>query len=228
MKKIMDAMEDLKTVPGLYDFVMANCFIAGGAVRDCVRGVDPKDYDLFFRNDWAKNHFIQNFASATTQTHLGNYNFQVNHTIQFITLKTGTPEQIIDKFDWNVNQQFYEFNNPTSKRGLFHYTTEYLRFNCDCDYPLSAILRLPYLLEKGFKIEPSEFAFALAFVSNLGVLSSPEASAKAMFYQPSTKFNFNMHNITQRAVNSAIKKSPLGQAMSENEGNDKLTVLDLL
>lgn len=30
---------ELKKIPGLYEFVLENCFIAGGAVRDVFRGL---------------------------------------------------------------------------------------------------------------------------------------------------------------------------------------------
>jgi hypothetical protein len=151
--------KDLKAVPGLYEFAMENCFIAGGAVRDSRRGVQPKDYDLFFRSDASRDEFIETFGKLMEITGIGNYNY---NDFQFITLYTGSPLSVISKFDWNVNMMYHEFNNNKLYRST--YVPGELKLNVDCEKPLSAYLRLPDMINKGFKISKEELMFTLAFI----------------------------------------------------------------
>lgn len=212
MKQILEKFEELKIVLDLHDFVMNNCFVAGGAVRDLRRNKTPKDYDIFFKTEEAKEQFVQKFAGYCVETGLGNFNY---NDFQFITINVGSPEKVIARFDWNVNQCYFD---PTDKRKFSsYYVPEYLQFNCNSDYPLSAFLRLPYLIEKGFKIEPKEFAFVAAFIQNLGLLNSSEAATKALSFVPSSNGVTDLQNVPERAARAAIMKSPLAMAMREDQ-----------
>lgn len=161
MKELDKKILELKRVPGLYNFTLENCFIAGGAVRDTIRGVKPKDYDLFFRDEESKDEFIQKFGNSMKITGIGNYNYK---DFQFITLYTGSPRAVINRFDWNVNQYFYEFGNVERRMGRF--CPKELKLNTNCEKPLSAYLRLPDMLSKGFTITKEELMFTLSYINN--------------------------------------------------------------
>lgn len=159
MKIIEEKFTELKAVPDLYEFVLENCFLAGGAVRDVILNVTPKDWDVFFRTEEAKDEFIQRFTRKMEETGIGNFNYK---DFQFITLYTGSPSHVTNKFDWNVNQQFYEFGKSMG-RGYF--IPKELRLNTDCEKPLAAYLRLPDMISKGFTISKEELMFTIAFIS---------------------------------------------------------------
>lgn len=100
-------------------------------------------------------------------TGIGNYNFK---DFQFITIRFGSPKQVIDTFDWNVNMGFVDFkthlvNNAECK-------ARYLRLNVNAEKPLSALLRLPRMLKKGFEIEEKELLFTVSFISSVVNLKS--------------------------------------------------------
>lgn len=162
VKEIDAKIQQLAEIPGLYQFILDNCFVAGGAVRDIARNVKPKDWDIFFRTEEAKDEFIVRFGKYCTKTGIGNFNYQ---DFQFITLYTGTPEEVIGQFDWNVNQRYYEFG--TSDKSYYKYpsSSQPLRFNCKARKPLSAYLRLPDMLAKGYTIEQEELMFLLSFLA---------------------------------------------------------------
>lgn len=171
--KIEDKINTLNDVPGLVTFVNDNCFVAGGAVRDIIRNRTPKDYDIFFKTEEAKDVFIKKFGTIYdfTVTGIGNYNYK---NFQFITLYTGTPKQVTSTFDWNVNQVWYDFQDERT-----YFETGYdLYLNFDCEKPLSALMRLPYLLEKGYKISQTEHLKAIAFTALKVNFNDEESIAK--------------------------------------------------
>lgn len=205
MKKLQQQLELLRNVPGLYEFASANCFLAGGAVRDNIRNLPPKDYDMFFRTAAAKDEFIQKFGSQFVETGYGNYNWE---KFQFITLVTGSPKEVTDTFDYSVNQVWFEFGGNRAHGEIS--SNMFLHFNTKSRTPLSAIMRLPRLLEKGFKIEAKELLFAYTFVS----LSVNMANAEAVNSQQMAVSNnggpiSGVESVTARAVKAVLENSPL-------------------
>jgi hypothetical protein len=205
-------IQELREIPGLYEFVLKNCFIAGGAVRDAIRDVKPKDYDIFFRTEEAKEEFIQIFSKRFTETSIGNFNYK---DFQFITLYTGTPQQVVDTFDWNVNQEYYEFgkNNP---KYLSRIREKYLTLNTNCRKPLSAFLRLPDMLKKGYEIEKEELLYVLSFISQVSaVRGDVDLSKEFEFVSSGGGFigSDKAERAVKRATQEAVKHSPLYKVM---------------
>lgn len=203
-------LNTLKKIPDLYEFTLENCFIAGGAARDTIRSTPPKDYDMFFLSDSAKDEFIRKFGNHCTVTGFGNYNWD---EFQFITLVTGSPESVTDTFDWNVNQVW--FNLKAKRFGGHLSTSNYLMFNCKSRTPLSAIMRLPMLIKKGYVIEPKELLFAYTFVA----LSVNMANPEAVNLQQAAAISNNagpctgVESVTKRAVKAVLENSPLCQVL---------------
>lgn len=214
MSKISDKMLELKKIPGLYEFTVVNCFLAGGAVRDSIRDITPKDYDLFFYTDSAKEAFIKDFGRFCEVTGFGNYNWG---KFQFVTLETGTPQKVTDNFDWNVNQVWFEFHK--SSFSGYRSNTMHLNFNTKARTPLSAIMRLPHLLSKGFKIDQKEMLFAYTFVAMSVNLANPvEVHQQQNFISGNGGQVGGIEEVTERAVKAAkdiqIARSPLTKALS--------------
>lgn len=206
---VMAKIKELQRVPGLYDFVLANCFLAGGAVRDTIRQQKPKDWDIFFKTEAAKNEFVSRFSDGMDQTGFGNLNY---YDFQFITLDTGTPEKVIGNFDWDVNQVYFDF--ATNRLGGNVSSNNYLRLNTEARTPLSAIMRLPHLLSKGFLIEQKELLFAYTFVSLKVNLASPTAVQAQNSFISNGGFPLSgVTETTERAVKAALKSSPLMKAL---------------
>lgn len=208
-KDLIEKMQDLKKVPDLYEFALANCFIAGGAVRDSLRNTVPKDYDMFFRTDSAKDEFIAKFGRKCDITGFGNYNWD---KFQFITLATGTPEEIIANFDWNVNQVYWDL--AATKFGGNISSNMDLIFNAKARTPLSAIMRLPYLIEKGYRIEPKELLFAYTFTTLSVNLADPKVVENQQnFISGNGGAISGIREVTERAVKAVLENSPLMSAL---------------
>lgn len=204
---VLEKLKELSVVPGLYEYVMEFGFVAGGAIRDLFRDKTPKDWDIFFKTEAAKNEFVKRFGNEFRVTGIGNYNFK---DFQFITIRFGSPENVIDTFDWNVNQTFFD---PKIQQLCYYDRSDYLRINTKTEKPLSAIMRLPYMLEKGFKIGDKELLFALTFVSSVVDLKSQEAVEKQHEYMSAGGYKCSVEGVVERAVKEALKQSPLSKAL---------------
>lgn len=207
--KIEKAIKILKQVPGLHEFTMEHCFLAGGAVRDLARGNVPKDYDIFFKTKAAAEEFKRKFSMGMVESVLGNYNFS---DIQFITMNVGSPEKVIEQFDWNVNQVFYDFANGKAS-GI--QSDNALRINTKAQTPLSAIMRIPHLLSKGFVIYPEELLFAYTFVSTVVNLSNAEAvkAQTCLMSNGGGNTDYRIDAVLKRATEAALTQSPLSKAL---------------
>jgi len=201
---------ELSKISGLYEFTIANCFLAGGAVRDIVRQKIPKDWDIFFKTDAAKDEFLAKFSGKMELTGFGNYNWKM---FQFITMETGTPQKVTDTFDWNVNQVYYDFASSRFG-GQTQDTMMHLMLNTKAKTPLSAIMRLPYFIEKGFKIDQKELLFCLTFISIAVNLTSHEAvSNQKNFTSGNGGEVGGIEGVIERAKKAALEQSPLCKAL---------------
>jgi hypothetical protein len=206
-------MRELQKIPGLFEFVMEHAFLAGGAVRDLARNKTPKDWDIFFKSEDAKNEFVKRFSSGMVETGIGNFNYA---NFQFITIRWGTPEEVINTFDWNVNMLYYDFLRERARNGAVwgFYDGVYLKINTNAEKPLASLLRLPYLIEKGFRIEQDELLFALSFVSKaVNLQSSESVMDQAEFMSACGGPTGKIDDTIKRASEAAIKHSPLYKAM---------------
>lgn len=211
--KFDSKIKELKKVPHLYEFIMEHGFLAGGAIRDIIRKATPKDYDIFFKTVAAKDEFIEKFGDKMEVTGIGNYNWK---DFQFITIRTGSPKKILDTFDWNVNQVAYDFK---AKRSEGYWGDDiYLRFNTKTDKPLASLLRLPYLISKGYTIDEKEYLFALAYTATTVDLTSSQAVESQYEFMSSGGGQTSPSGIVERAAELAnaekLRKSPLSQALS--------------
>lgn len=226
MKKIMDKMQELQMVPGLYDFVIKNCYLAGGAVRDLNRDVKPKDYDIYFLTADAIEEFGNRFGrNGMDVTALGNFNY---NDFQFITVTHGLPKDVVGKFDWNVNMQYYLFGEKSSHAMEYVNTIgkPELRFNLKSQYPLSAFIRLPYLIEKGYYISPKELIFVTSYLVTKGILNSPEEAQKQVSVSPSTDMSmYNIAGAVERAQKIALSESPLMNMLKEPQEEESASDL---
>lgn len=207
IEKVMKKIEELKKVPSLYEFTLEHCFLAGGAVRDLARNEKPKDWDLFFYTEEGKEEFVKNFGRFCTETGIGNFNY---NDFQFITLYTGTPEEVVNIFDWNVNMQYVSLNE--NKYRYWNSNFSELRFNCDARKPLSAYLRLPDMLTKGYRINKEEMMFMLSFIAQTSpIRGGADLSKEFEFVSSGGGFvgSDKAENAVNRASEEAQKRSPL-------------------
>lgn len=144
------------------DYFLKNTFIAGGYVRDLLRNKRYKDIDFYFKSKEAMDLLLPHIEKAGyRKSKNGTY---VKDDIQFITMIYGDPESVINKFDFTVNQGYYDYGNSVLN---IRESSQNLYVNKDGLTPLGALIRVPYLLDKGFHISKAEMAFLSAIVMKL-------------------------------------------------------------
>jgi hypothetical protein len=102
---------------------------------------------------------------------LGNidWNFD-NKEIQFITLVSGSPNDVISKFDFNINQVYFK---PFTKQNLYNYSSE-LIFNVKATAPISALTRVNKFLKMGYIISETQLLKMAIVIANSGMITSQE------------------------------------------------------
>lgn len=158
------AIETFSEDPDMYEIAKNSIYIAGGAVRDLVLGKQPKDYDTFFYNPidrdmlikWLKEHpkYIHRVTINGNIECWRTYE-RVNYLIQFIAVRSDTPENLTNTFDFSINTGYYE---PTKDKLYIPESlkTKELKVMDDVLFPVNALLRLPRFLKQGYHISHGE------------------------------------------------------------------------
>lgn len=145
------------------DLIRTKTFFAGGAIRDMIRGEIPKDYDLFFIDEESVNKFksLVKREFSLKETMIGNFNDR-NSSVQVITLVSGSPTDVVNSFDFTINQGYYIPQMDVLSKG----STINILETCPNVYtPLQALLRIEKFRKMGYDV-PMET------IVNLGVAIS--------------------------------------------------------
>ncbi len=98
----------------LSQHILANTFFAGGVFREVLIGGSPNDIDVWFKDTDSMIEFKHlvyshksDIFSATTPNESFNWKSK-GPALSFVTIHCGTPEQIINRFDFSFNQHYYD------------------------------------------------------------------------------------------------------------------------
>jgi hypothetical protein len=137
--------------------------LAGGAINSLFSGRAVSDLDFYlkdkdnaegFAKALAEHGFKETFRTdnAITLTRKGKHK---TYEIQIITRFQGTPQEILDTFDFTIVQGLYDFE--TSK---FHFADNFLKhiaqrklvYSGNSKYPICALYRTRKYGERGYKL----------------------------------------------------------------------------
>lgn len=167
-KKLFNAYQAALQVfsedPVIYDIAKNSIYIAGGAIRDIFLGKEPKDYDTFFYSPLDRDMLINWLKEHPKYIHRITINGNIecwrtyenkNYLIQFITVRSDTPENLTNTFDFNINTGYYEpsLDKLHIPKGL---KTKELKVMNEVLFPVNALLRLPRFLKQGYHINHGE------------------------------------------------------------------------
>lgn len=194
--------EICESIPeGVREVFRESAYIAGGAVRDLIRGRMPKDYDIYFRTEDAMNTVtrevewesrskmadfrVQSSDDIWRLTLIRNYTHERTKG-QLITLMYGAPEEVVQRFDFTVNTGWW---CPLTGKLVYGDTRDALIYQMGGPYPLNALMRVPYLLEKGFTITKEEMVKIGVDISRMApirTIEQLEAACVGCSFSPST------------------------------------------
>jgi len=146
--------------------VKHGAFLAGGAIRSVFASESISDYDLFFPSKEAFDKCIEEFGNNVTGD--GKFIFNFTQTasayshftsdkkhFQLICAVFGTPEQIIDNFDFTICMGVWLPNtNNFILNDLFlkHIAQRRLHFNVNAQYPICSLWRVLKYTKRGYKL----------------------------------------------------------------------------
>lgn len=130
-------------------------FVAGGSIRSLILGEDVKDYDIFLTD----NTLVEKFRNTSMGFVSDNaISFYVDRTqVQIITTTTGQPMDIVNQFDFVMNQNYYYpyafFNQDVLYiKDEETILTKSLKVNMNCRNKLGTLARINKFAERGYKV----------------------------------------------------------------------------
>jgi hypothetical protein len=152
-------------------------YFAGGCIRDSFHGVAPKDFDVYcidqatqaeVRNRLTKKYILSN-SVYNFDIWYKSYKFNIIANSEFF----GLPSDIVKQFNFSVNQNW--FNGNHLEVGSLRDIADKNLFVCEsCRYPLGVMVKLPRMLELGYKIDEKQFMALLGKVLPLNIQSKEE------------------------------------------------------
>ena len=141
-------------------------FIAGGAVRSVFASERINDYDIFFPSKKDFDNCTKEFAELTNDE--GGFKYKFTRTdsawsyrteskqqFQLIQAVFGTPDQIVDSFDFTVCMAAWiPMDNRFLLNDLFlkHLSQRRLHFNANAGYPICSLWRAFKYTQRGYKL----------------------------------------------------------------------------
>jgi hypothetical protein len=187
-------------IGGLYhqttkDLVRTKTFFAGGCIRDMIRGKDPKDYDLYFFDEESRNKFFELVKDEFQfkETSIKNYNSK-KMPIQVITVVTGMPENLIDTFDFTINQGYYIPQLDILKLGDLE---NVLIPGKHIFTPIQALLRAQRFLKQGYKLPAATLIEIGVQISRKPVTNAEELKSALMGMSYSEVFDSSPEVLNQ-------------------------------
>jgi hypothetical protein len=131
--------------------------IAGGALTSAFSSSRINDFDVFFPSPYTLEQAIRIAPrdDKTIETDSALSIISEGHRVQLIKVLTGSPEQVIDSFDFTICQAAFQFKpNETGfwfGKGFFpHLAQRRLVFNVSAEYPVCSLFRVAKYLKRGF------------------------------------------------------------------------------
>lgn len=136
-----------------------NTYIAGGCIRDFILREPVQDVDIFIDkhkedvveivkenlNSMAIYHYVSDNAIGFT---FEGYKFQI------ITCETGNPHDVVNKFDFTMNSNFYKLDSSGTIyiKDMGSIRNKQLVFNKECRNLLGTLGRVPKFVNRGWKV----------------------------------------------------------------------------
>ncbi|OME55610.1 hypothetical protein BSK59_13470 [Paenibacillus odorifer] len=164
-----------------YEFFMKS-YISGGCIYSLYHGNEPKDYDFFVESDQLvsklRAYFIKQ-SSYQGEIRSGGLYKGINMTItqnaislgkyQIITQWAGTPEEVIDQFDFKHNQTYWKDGKLICLSDWRFVKGNKLYYNEGRARDIvGTIVRIPRFIERGMTVSNKEVSKMLLRLSEVG------------------------------------------------------------
>lgn len=173
--------EVLNCLPSGFDFIKESCYIAGGAIVSTLQKTEIQDIDVYFRDENSRDKFVKlatSFGFNKTVNCYETFCSKLNLNVQFIVTFTGTPEEMIENFDFIHCKVAYDYvtnnvvyGNPKKSMSVIKAIyNKKLAINPGCKYPIRAIERMAKFCNRGYELENRFVLQFLPLIFSLNVL----------------------------------------------------------
>lgn len=191
-KQLDQVLEYVKDRYKLNNDTANKLYIAGGAIRSLILNEEVKDYDIFIENDEVKTLLLEESKTKCNGSYISDNAITLYSPygqIQIITTKTGFPWEVIDEFDFVMNQNYYCPNLTVAGvcDGLYiadidTVMSKKLKINKHCRNKLGTLARLAKFLERGYlppnKLDLVELGIAISKLNPITTLTELASESK--------------------------------------------------
>ena len=147
------------------DSFNSNAFIAGGAISSLSCSESPKDWDFYFRDRETFEMVYRRISMMDISDNSATANIGGN-IVQFIKVKYGTPEEIIESFDFEHCKAYYTRDDNSlgwleGREPLIMSGARNIVYEGGTDDIISTMSRLVKFTSRGWSIDPESFATLL-------------------------------------------------------------------
>jgi hypothetical protein len=148
----------------IFTLIKEHGYFAGGCIRSLLTNDEPKDYDIFFKDEESLNLIKNNEYLKRYFTTNNSINMLLNGVkFQIITLECGFPETVISKFDFTFNQNYFVFSNKAlfikDKESIIN---KIIEINYDCRNSFDTCIRIEKFLNRGYKLKSDKEMYKIA------------------------------------------------------------------
>lgn len=213
------------------DFFNTKCFMAGGAFITLLHKEIPNDYDFYCVDKEAieKLEFLiwKKFKESVVRTEnamtiespnltqkfspVNGPQMNVGRKFQFITFIQGTPQEVINTFDFQHCKVWYDpikkyinFDNRHTKQCV---DNKFLSYDINSVYPVAAMYRVIRFTKRGFKIKRDEILKILQCIKLYDLTDRDTLLEQVRGFYSSSKFQQDELVNTVLNATSDIKKA---------------------
>lgn len=170
------------------DEFLSEAYIAGGSIRSMIADEEVKDYDIFLRSDKLVARIRETKGLSYISDNAVSVYMGIDQ-IQIITNFTAHPSDMIDEFDFTMNQNFFDpIIETIVARDELSILTKQLVINKTCRNKLGTLARISKFVARGFLVPSKTDMLMLgAAISQLSPITTIEelVSESRMFLSSS-------------------------------------------
>lgn len=181
----------------LQNSIQFKFFIAGGSIASIIMNEEPNDYDIYFMDLESMLRATEYLKSSRPDVVVskGANAITLTERFQIITRYTGTPYEVIYKFDFSHCRCYFQQSNsePLSiyKDAMESIATKHLIYN-SCPNPIGALYRLKKFFSRGWGITKDNWFKIIMDVNAIDLTKSTNVLNHLSFMSDSNNFMSNL------------------------------------
>ncbi len=161
-KSVFDNVTECLSTDAYKDMFKANAFIAGGAIASLSCTESPKDWDFYFRDRETYNMVCNHISMIEMNDRAATANIS-GDIVQFINMNYGTPDEIIEGFDFEHCKVYYTRDDNSlgwleDREPLITSKHKNLVYEGGFNNIISTMSRLVKFTSRGWSIDAESFA----------------------------------------------------------------------